>query len=468
MHLAGSLDIMEDEAEFNEDKNESIGESENDQQKTCDKLKLTTNWSPDINPVVSSDEDDMWDKGNDIISQRKNRTENDKCMEQTTESQLLMDRNSPSISLFEIFNEDMAADQYYEEIQEIVQPQTVDKLEKIEEESDGEEFLQGHPMVSEDTSDKYFPQNSQDPSTIEPSEISLDELSAVIDEVDINSTDKPPAPSVTEIHCFKHGTEPVLAINAFSEEFTWFHCNNSKFTERMNDRGKVTKQIYIGGWTSSFVVLHSGDMVYTEFEGGTMQKVYKTGKVEEFWTTKPLMPLGVGLALDGGLLVCLVDKDCYDVSEDSMRMVQHLTEEGHLTETYEYADDKRVRLFNFPYRVAENFNTDICVVDRQSKDVVIIKVVSFDRRLKFVYHGNENTKERFHPSGIVCDTYCNIIITDFNNHCIHLLSDEGAFLKFLTTDTEGLKYPYCLSLYSNSRLWVGCKDGVIRVYDYIT
>lgn len=33
------------------------------------------------------------------------------------------------------------------------------------------------------------------------------------------------------------------------------------------------------------------------------------------------MLLGVGLVLDGGLLVCLVDKDCYDVGDDSMCMV---------------------------------------------------------------------------------------------------------------------------------------------------
>lgn len=456
-----------------EEEEDRVGQWKDDsgsQARESDRRRLPqTAWSPDVNPVLSSDEEEMWDTSNDIISQRNQSTDNDGSREQRTDRELCKDRNSASISLFAISNEDMATDQIPEEIQEIPEVKIVEKLEIIEEETTyREESVQGHSVVREDNSDSQLLIISQDPKPTDPTEISLGDLSAVINEVQVNSLDKRLEPSVAEIHCFKHGTEPILAINAFCDEFTWFHCNNSKFTERMNDQGKVTKQIYIGGWTSSFVVLNSGDMVYTEFEGCTMQKVYKTGKVEEFWTTKPLMPLGVGLALDGGLLVCLVDKDCYDVGDDSMRMVQHLTEEGQLTETYEYAEDKETRLFNFPYRVAENFNTDICVVDRQSKDVVIIKVVSFDRRLKFMYHGNTNTKDRFHPSGIVCDSYCRIIITDFNNHCIHVLSEEGAFLKFLTTDNDGLKYPYCLSLYDDSRLWVGCKDGVIRVYDYIT
>lgn len=425
-----------------------------------------TTWSPNINPVVSSeDEEEMWDPPDDIISHRLHPLSDGQCTEPGTGGEECKERNPPSVSLFDMSSTDMANDQNPEEIQMIREVKAVEKLESIEEEPDREQSVQGRSVVREESSNSQL--ISQDSQPKDPTEISLGDLSAVIDEVGTDNTDKTRAPSVAEIHCFKQGTEPVLAINAFSEEFTWFHCNNSKFTERINEHGKVTKQIYIGGWTSSFVVLHSGDMVYTEFEGCTMQKVYKTGKVEEFWTTKPLMPLGVGLALDGGLLVCLVDKDCYDVGVESMRMVQHLTDEGHLTETYEYAEDKKTRLFNFPYRVAENFNTDICVVDRQSKDVVIIKVVSFDRRLKFMYHGNEHTKDRFHPSGIVCDSSCRIIITDFNNHCIHVLSEEGVFLNFLTTDNDGLKYPYCLSLYDNHRLWVGCKDGVIRVYDYI-
>lgn len=98
---------------------------------------------------------------------------------------------------------------------------------------------------------------------------------------------------------------------------------------------------------------------------------------------------------------------------------------------------------------------------------MIIKVVLFDRRLKFMYYGNTNIKDRFYLFGIVCDFYCRIIIIDFNNYCIYVFSEEGVFLKFLIIDNDGFKYLYCFFFYDDGRFWVGCKDGVIRVYDYI-
>lgn len=132
-----------------EEEEDRVGQWKDDsgsQARESDRRRLPqTAWSPDVNPVLSSDEEEMWDTSNDIISQRNQSTDNDGSREQRTDKELCKDRNSASISLFAISNEDMATDQIPEEIQEIPEVKIVEKLEIIEEETtDREEYVQGH------------------------------------------------------------------------------------------------------------------------------------------------------------------------------------------------------------------------------------------------------------------------------------------------------------------------------------
>lgn len=132
-----------------EEEEDRVGQWKDDsgsQARESDRRRLPqTAWSPDVNPVLSSDEEEMWDTSNDIISQRNQSTDNDGSREQRTDRELCKDRNSASISLFAISNEDMATDQIPEEIQEIPEVKIVEKLEIIEEETtDREESVQGH------------------------------------------------------------------------------------------------------------------------------------------------------------------------------------------------------------------------------------------------------------------------------------------------------------------------------------
>ncbi|XP_062586736.1 uncharacterized protein LOC134248346 [Saccostrea cucullata] len=94
----------------------------------------------------------------------------------------------------------------------------------------------------------------------------------------------------------------------------------------------------------------------------------------------------------------------------SRHLVRHITVTGDVIHEYEYQEDGQTRLFTLPYRVTQN------------KD--------------------------FNPTDVVCDSLCNILVTDPPNKQIHLLSPDGEFLKFLLTERE-VNLPVSLSLYKS-------------------
>ncbi|XP_062609533.1 uncharacterized protein LOC134271321, partial [Saccostrea cucullata] len=142
---------------------------------------------------------------------------------------------------------------------------------------------------------------------------------------------------------------------------------------------------------------------------------------------------GICRSVDSGLLVTLIDmaSDYYELGSHSRRLVRHITVTGDVIHEYEYQEDGQTRLFTFPSRVTQNSNSDICVVNRTSETTGDLVVMYPSGRMKSVYRG-QNMKENLIPTDVVCDSLCNILVTDFNNQ-IHLLSPDGEFLKFLLT-----------------------------------
>ncbi|XP_062599217.1 uncharacterized protein LOC134260684 [Saccostrea cucullata] len=170
-------------------------------------------------------------------------------------------------------------------------------------------------------------------------------------------------------------------------------------------------------------------------------------------------------SVDGGLLVTLRDNesDLFKLESHSRRLVRHITVTGDVIHEYGYQEDGQTRLFTCPARVTQNSNSDICVVNRTSLTTGELVIVSVSGRMKSVYRGQNMTKN-FFPTDVVCDSLCNILVTDRASKNIHLLSPVGEFLKFLLSGRE-VNGPARLSLYK-STLWVGYYDGLVKVFQY--
>jgi hypothetical protein len=101
--------------------------------------------------------------------------------------------------------------------------------------------------------------------------------------------------------------------------------------------------------------------------------------------------------------------------------------------------------------VVENNNGDICASDNDAKTVVVVEKSG---RVRFRYDGTPaNRKKSFDPEHLVTDSFSQIIVTDNNNACLHILDKNGQFLGCV--DNCGLYKPIGLSIDSLGRLWVG-------------
>nr|XP_022312068.1 uncharacterized protein LOC111117298 [Crassostrea virginica]XP_022312069.1 uncharacterized protein LOC111117298 [Crassostrea virginica] len=114
--------------------------------------------------------------------------------------------------------------------------------------------------------------------------------------------------------------------------------------------------------------------------------------------------------------------------------------------------------------ISENNNGDVCVSDFKACTLVVVDNTG---KVRFRYDGTPARREKsFGPADTVTDALDQIIVTDFNNDCLHILDQNGQFLRCV--DDCGLEGPVGLSVDSEGRLWVGSfKTGEIKVIEYL-
>ncbi|XP_062615090.1 uncharacterized protein LOC134276814 [Saccostrea cucullata] len=272
--------------------------------------------------------------------------------------------------------------------------------------------------------------------------------------------------SVTQINSFQYGGTAIQVLETIVKDQCYINELNSNYAEKVNQQG-TKEQIFSINPNDMYATDNhdNGDVYFTDFSNNSISCLSPSGSVSTVISTDPLQPLGICRSVDGGLLVTLKDKesDDYKLKSHSRRLVRHITATGDVIHEYEYQEDGHTRLFTLPHRVKQNSNSNICIVNCTSAAKGELVIMSPSGRLKSVYRGQSLIKD-FDPTDVVCDSLCNILVTDPRNKQLHLLSPDAEFLKFLLIKNE-VNRPCRLSLYKSS-LWVGYLNGLVKVFRY--
>ena len=101
-----------------------------------------------------------------------------------------------------------------------------------------------------------------------------------------------------------------------------------------------------------------------------------------------------------------------------------------------------------------------------------MNVVKFDDhgRVDWTYDGSQiELKHDFYPRGLCTDKFFNILVTDYDNRCVHRINHDGCLLDIiLSSEKHGLKAAWGIGLHHDSgEIWVGSgSDENILVASY--
>ncbi|XP_056001872.1 uncharacterized protein LOC130048825 [Ostrea edulis] len=209
---------------------------------------------------------------------------------------------------------------------------------------------------------------------------------------------------------------------------------------------------------SDITVTRQGELVYSDGPKRTVN-IVRHERIETLITTaQGWHPGQLCCTKSGGILVsvCTTDKSQY-------KIVHY---QGHAVKQEIYRDEEGEPIYNggkYLLYVVENNNGDICASDRNASSMV---VVDKSGRVRFRYDGTPARRRKsFNPKHIVTDSMGQIIVADMNNDCLHILDQNGQFLRCV--DNCGLDYPDGLSVDSKGRLWVGLYQSEVKVIQYM-
>ncbi|KAK3105773.1 hypothetical protein FSP39_005271 [Pinctada imbricata] len=247
-----------------------------------------------------------------------------------------------------------------------------------------------------------------------PSRDTLQHMFGKVVKEDSSNQDDTLEVKVSEISHFTHVDDSafIKSISAVSRTEAWINRKIIHQIDKVDSTGAVIQERKLPTYLTNFIIEDNNDIVYTLFGDKMIRRCSSSsGTVSDVISTAPLHPRGI----------------C---------------------------------------RIVQNINLDLCVVDRVDKEFRSrLVVVSITSKLRFTYTGQPALKEMFVCDDVTCDNHGRILLTDLDNHAVHLLREDGHFLQYVLTKQSPLWCPRSLGLHGDT-LWVGCSKGVVRVYKY--
>ncbi|XP_065929363.1 uncharacterized protein [Magallana gigas] len=242
------------------------------------------------------------------------------------------------------------------------------------------------------------------------------------------------------------GYEKLRSVTYLNEDCVWTF-GSTKDIKCFNMKGELLHTVSNKSEQRpiDIAVDRDGNLLFIDGKSGTVNKV-NNGQTEELIRLQGWKPCYLCVTSTGDLLVIMLNDD---FTQSKVVRYSGSTEKQTIQ-----IDDEGKPLYsgtkNTKY-ITENRNHDICVADWGACAVVVVNH-NGKLRWRYIGHPSVTKKKPFIPVGITTDSQSRVLTADCYNHCIHILDQDGQFLRYI--DNCDLEYPLGLCVDNNDNLFV--------------
>ncbi|XP_061194646.1 E3 ubiquitin-protein ligase TRIM71-like [Saccostrea echinata] len=234
-------------------------------------------------------------------------------------------------------------------------------------------------------------------------------------------------------------------VACLSAEEIWTSGSDKTMKLYSINQGSLLKSITTksGNRPENIAVTKSGDLVYTDYDGRTVN-ILKNEQIEEVIRLQNWRPSGVFSNDRGDFLVTM-----YTDNKQS-KVVRYSGSTEKQTIQFDETGKFLFSIGSLDNFISENRNLDICVSDWGARAVMVFNQAG-NLRFRYTGHTPAPKNKPFCPRGITTDSQSHILTADIANDCVHIIDQDGEFLRYIDC---GLSFPWGLCTDTNDYLYV--------------